>query len=222
MIILNNILIVEDEAPIRNLIKRTMTDAGYACTEAADGQQAADLIEETDYDLVLLDIMLPGVDGFELVEYIAPLGVPVIFLTAKDDVVDKVRGLRLGADDYMVKPFEPAELVARVEAVLRRYGKGTAVLSRGDVTLDIAERVIAQGGRTVDFTAKETDLFVLLMQNPGKTLYREYLYEQVWGPEFDIDTRTLDTHIQRIRRKLGWDETIKTIYGVGYRLEREP
>ncbi|MDO4566153.1 MAG: response regulator transcription factor [Oscillospiraceae bacterium] len=214
------ILVVDDEKPLRELIEMTLTNAGYSCTLAADGKAAADLIEERDYDLVLLDIMLPYIDGYELIEYIAPLGIPVIFLTAKSDVVDRVRGLRMGADDYIVKPFEPLELVARVESVLRRNGKTAGNITLWGVELDPAGRQVRRSGALIDLTPRELDLLTVLMQNPGKTLYRELLYEKVWG-EPGSDTRTLDTHIQRLRRKLGWEERIKTLARVGYRLEKE-
>ncbi len=215
------ILIVEDEQPIRELILLILSSEGYDCVCAADGETAADLVEENDYDLALLDIMLPGFDGYELIDYMAPLGIPVIFLTAKGDVVDRVKGLRMGADDYIVKPFEPTELCARVAAVLRRAGKGETSITLGDVTLDVAQRKVTRGGQTVDLTPRETDLLILLMQNIGKTLYRELLYEKVWG-DSGPDTRTLDTHIQRLRRKLRWDARIKTLPRIGYRLEKEP
>lgn len=143
------ILIVDDEKPIRELINMTLTDAGYACVTAEDGQVAADLIETRNFDLVLLDIMLPYIDGYELIEYIAPLNMPVIFLTAKSDVVDRVKGLRMGADDYIVKPFEPSELVARVESVLRRVGKGKGLIEHFGVTLNIEERTVMRAGERV-------------------------------------------------------------------------
>lgn len=219
---MTRILIVDDEQPIRDLIRMALEQAGYLCETAADGRQAADCVEARDYDLALLDIMLPYIDGYELIEYIEPLGIPVIFLTAKGDVIDRVRGLRMGADDYIVKPFEPLELVARVESVLRRAGKGKAVLRAGDVEMDTEGRVVRKNGVPVGLTPRETDLLQLLMQNAGKTLYREYLYESVWGEESDLDTRTLDTHIQRLRRKLDWAGRIRTLYKIGYRLEVEP
>lgn len=218
---MNRILIVDDERPIRELIKFTLSSAGYECETAADGRQAADLIERQDYDLTLLDIMLPQIDGYELIEYLMPLGVPVIFLTAKGDVADRVKGLRMGADDYIVKPFEPSELVARVESVLRRAGKGQRYIAVGGITLDVDNRTVTKNGEPISLTPRETDLLIILMQNRGKTLFREYLYEQVWGDDSDLDNRTLDTHVQRLRRKLDWGDRIKTMYKVGYRLETD-
>lgn len=214
------VLIVEDEEPIRELVRMTLEREGYACDLARDGKQAADLVEEVDYDLVLLDIMLPHIDGYELAEYILPLGMPVIFLTARGEVADRVRGLRLGADDYIVKPFEPAELCARAQAVLRRSGRAPCAVTLGDVSFDITERRVTKGSRTVELTPRETDLLLVLMQNPGRTLYREFLYDRVWDGR-DLDTRTLDTHISRLRKKLGWQGRIKTVARIGYRLEAD-
>ena len=215
---MESILIVEDEPAIADLIALTLSSAGYRFDVAGDGDLAADLISERDYLLVLLDIMLPGLDGYELMEYIQPLGIPVIFLTAKDEVADRVKGLRLGAEDYISKPFEPEELLLRVEAVLRRNNRGSTLMEFLDVTLDPSERLVHRNGIEVSLTPKEFDLLLLLMRNRGKMLYRSYLYESLWGEEIG-DTRTLDTHIQRLRRKLGWNKQIKTFYKTGYRLE---
>ena len=216
---MRKILIVEDEAPISNLIKMNLTAEGYRCTCAFDGKTAADYIEKEDFDLILLDIMLPEINGYELLEYVKPLEMPVIFLTAKSAVNDRIKGLKLGADDYISKPFQVGELLARVEAVLRRCGKTGKKLSLGDVELDMESRVVCKAGVPVDLTAKEYDLLAELLQNKNVALYRERLYEKVWGEEFLGDTRTLDSHIQRLRKKLGWEERIKTVFRVGYRLE---
>ncbi|MCI8554659.1 MAG: response regulator transcription factor, partial [Clostridiales bacterium] len=154
----------------------------------------------------------------ELMEYIAPLHIPVIFVTARDSLQDKVKGLRMGADDYLVKPFEIDELVARVESVLRRYHKGQRLLSHGDVEIDTEVRSVRKGGCCVELTPKEFELLLLFVRNPNMVLYREAMFEKVWGNEYDGGTRTLDLHIQRLRRKLGWEKQIKTIYKIGYRL----
>lgn len=151
---MTKILIVEDEKPISDLIDMSLTGAGYTCTCAYDGMQAADLLEAHRYDLVLLDIMLPKVDGYELMEYIRPLEIPVIFLTAKTSVADKVKGLRLGADDYLAKPFEIIELLARVETVLRRYHKTEEVLTAGDLSIDVVSRVVQKNGKPVSLTKR--------------------------------------------------------------------
>lgn len=216
---MQKILIVEDEEAIANLIRINLMAEGYQCTCAYDGKTGADHIESEVYDLILLDIMLPEIDGYELLEYIRPMGTPVIFLTAKGSVNDRIRGLKLGADDYIVKPFQVGELIARVEAVLRRYGRGGARLSFADVEIDIASRTVNKAGRSVELTVKEFDLLVELVQNKNVALYRERLYEKVWGEVFVGDTRTLDSHIQRLRKKLNWDKYIRTVFRVGYRLE---
>ena len=217
---MNRILIVEDEATIARLMEVSLLRAGYDCTVANDGLTAADLIAENDFDIALLDIMLPGLDGYELLDYLRPLGTPVIFITAKTATKDRVRGLQLGADDYLVKPFEVEELLARVGAVLRRTGRGGQTLQAFDVTLDVVGRRVTQNGRPVELTPRELGLLEPLMRNRGAALYREALYERVWGGEM-ADTRTLDLHIQRLRKKLGWQEQIETVYRVGYRLRKE-
>ncbi|WP_367924285.1 response regulator transcription factor [uncultured Ruthenibacterium sp.] len=218
---MNRILIVEDEVAIARLIEMSLVRAGYQCEMVHDGLKAADKIEQTDYDLVLLDIMLPGLDGYELLEYLRPMDTSVIFITAKGTLGDRVKGLNLGADDYIVKPFEVEELVARVESVLRRAGKGGAKLQAFDVTLDTMARTVMQGGIEVALTPREFDLLEQLMRNRGAALYRDVLFSRVWGGEMDSDTRTLDLHIQRLRKKLNWHQKIKTVYKVGYMLEKE-
>ncbi len=221
---MNRILIVEDEVPIAQLIKMSLGRAGYRCEAVHDGLTAADQIEQNPYDLVLLDIMLPGLGGYELLEYLRPMGTPVIFITAKGTLGDRVRGLQLGADDYIVKPFEVAELIARVESVLRRTGRGGSKLRAWNVTLDLLSHRVLQDGAEVSLTPREFDLLEQLMRNRGAALYRDVLFERVWGGEMDDSTRTLDLHIQRLRKKLGWQSRIKTVYKVGYLLvpEEEP
>ena len=218
---MQKILIVEDEELIANLIKINLTAEGYQCVCACDGKAGADHIENESFDLILLDIMLPEIDGYELLEYIKPTDTPVIFLTAKGNVNDRIRGLKLGADDYIVKPFQIGELIARVEAVLRRYGKVNGKLSFADVEIDIASRTVNKAGIAVELTVKEFDLLVELVENKNVALYRERLYEKVWGEVFMGDTRTLDSHIQRLRKKLNWERYIKTVFRIGYRLEDE-
>lgn len=213
------ILIVDDEQPIANLIRMNLTRQGYVCTCAYDGQQAADLLERNTYDLVLLDIMLPKFDGYDLLAYIRPMNIPVIFLTAKADVQDRVKGLKLGAEDYIVKPFEIVELLARIEVVLRRYNKSQGVLHVYDIVLDLDAREVIQNGQPIDLTRKEFDLLVLFCQNPNTALFRETLFERVWESDYMGETRTLDSHVQRLRRKLGWQDRIKTVHKIGYRLD---
>lgn len=213
------ILIVDDEKPICDLIDLNLTAAGYQCTAVQDGLEALARIEEKVFDLILLDVMLPGVDGYDIMEYIRPLGIPVIFITAKYEVRDRVKGLKLGADDYLTKPFEVVELLARVEAVLRRYHKGERLLTVGDVTVDVDARRVTKNGRPVDLTNKEFGLLLLFIRNKNVALYRETLYEQVWEGEYSGDSRTLDLHVQRLRKKLGWEQLLVAVYKVGYRLE---
>ncbi len=213
------VLIVEDEKPIRDLIDIQLTAAGYSCTATGDGIEAADLIEEKNFDLVLLDIMLPGADGYELMEYIRPTGVPVIFITAKHEVRDRVKGLRLGADDYIVKPFDIVELLARVETVLRRYHKSESNAEVEGVRIDFDAHTAYRNGQKVDLTAKEFALLSLFVRNKNIALYRETLYEKVWESDFYGDSRTIDLHVQRLRKKLGWEHCLITVYKIGYRLE---
>ena len=216
------VLIVEDEAAIAELIQIQLTKAGYQCTCALDGEQGADALEKEIFDLVILDIMMPKVNGYELMEYIRPMNIPVIFLTAKDTVKDKIKGLKMGADDYMVKPFDMEELLARVEAVFRRYGKSRDTLFFQDVTVYLSSRQVIKNGVSVNLTPKEFELLVVLMQNKNVLLYREDLFEKVWEMEYAGDSRTLDLHIQRLRKKLNWKEEIKTVFRMGYMLTEVP
>ena len=215
------ILIAEDEEPIANLIKMNLRRAGYECVWAADGEKAADLMGSGKYDLLLLDVMLPGINGYELMEYARTLELPVIFLTALGTTENKVKGLRMGADDYLTKPFEIVELLARVEAVLRRYHKGETVLEVFDVVIDTASRSVTRGGEQIALTMKEFDLLLLLARNRNIALYRETIYENVWGGRYMGQSRTVDLHIQRLKKKLNWDNEISAVYKVGYRLEGE-
>ena len=213
------ILVVEDERPISDLIRMNLEDAGYACTCVYDGVAAADVLEQHTFDLVLLDIMLPKVDGYELFEYIKPTGTPVIFLTAKAGLNDRVKGLNLGAEDYIVKPFEIVELMARIQVVLRRYHKDATKLVFGDIVLNTENRTVCRNGQEIVLTPKEFTLLELLVRNKNMTLFRDKIYELVWENDSYGDTRTLDLHVQRLRKKLGLTEKLKTIYKVGYRLE---
>lgn len=213
------ILIVDDEKAICDLIDLNLSAAGYYCSSVQDGLEAMERIEREVYDLILLDIMLPGADGYDIMEYIRPFGVPVIFITAKHEVKDRVRGLKLGADDYLVKPFDVVELVARVEAVLRRYNKTDQQLTAGNIVVDVEARRVTRAGRPVELTNKEFGLLVLFIRNKNVALFREVLYEKVWEDEYIADSRTLDLHVQRLRKKLGWERNLVAVYKVGYRLE---
>ena len=213
------ILIVDDEKPICDLIDLNLSAAGFQCRAVQDGLEALKLIEEEDFDLILLDIMLPGADGYDIMEYIRPMEIPVIFITAKHEVRDRVKGLKLGADDYLVKPFDVVELMARVEAVLRRYNKTERLLCEGDVEVDVEARRVTRAGEPVELTNKEFGLLVLFLRNKNVALFRETLYEKVWEGEYFGDSRTLDLHVQRLRKKLGWERSLVAVYKVGYRLE---
>ncbi|MGN0166420.1 MAG: response regulator transcription factor [Acetatifactor sp.] len=215
------ILIAEDEEPIANLIRMNLRRAGYECVWAPDGEKAADLMDSEKFDLILLDVMLPGINGYELMDYARTLELPVIFLTALGSTENKVKGLRMGADDYLTKPFEIVELLARVEAVLRRYHKTEATLEVFDVVIDISSRSVTRGGEQIPLTMKEFDLLLLLARNRNIALYRETIYENVWGGEYMGQSRTVDLHIQRLKKKLNWDSEISAVYKVGYRLEGE-
>lgn len=216
---MTKILIVEDEKPISNLIKINLTDAGYRCICTHDGLTAANILEREMFDLVLLDVMLPEIDGYELISYINTLNIPVIFLTAKASVMDKVTGLRLGAQDYITKPFEIIELLARVETVLRRFQKNEPIIMAGDLNIDTLSRIVRKSDEIINLTPKEYDLLLLFLQNKNIALFRDRIYERVWGEAYMGDSRTVDLHVQRLRKKIGWEDKIKAVYKVGYRLE---
>lgn len=213
------ILIVEDEKPIANLIKLSLSKAGYRCECAYDGRVAIEKIDETAYDLILLDVMLPEIDGFALMEYIRPLGTPVIFITAKNAVEERVKGLRMGAEDYIVKPFEIIELLARVDVILRRNLKTSDSISIGALTIDVRSMKIKREGQEIHLTRKEYDLLLLFANNPNTALYRETIYERVWGGDMEFGSKTVDLHVQRLRKKVGWEKELQAVSKVGYRLE---
>lgn len=212
------VLVVEDELPIRDFIGMNLTRAGYQCEYAQNGMEGANMIEKNHYDLILLDIMLPFIDGYELMQYIEPQHIPTIFISAKGAVEDRVKGLRMGADDYLVKPFSMDELLARVESVLRRYHQSMNTIQVLDITIDVQQRSVIQNHQKVELTHMEYELLMFLIQNKNIALYRDVLYQKVWKDDRD-QTRTLDLHIQRLRKKLNWHEHIKTVYKIGYMLE---
>lgn len=213
------ILIVEDEEPINNLIRMNLTKAGYQCKCAFDGQEAADMMAAEKFDLFLLDIMLPKINGYELLEYAQTLNTPVIFITAMGTVENKVKGLKKGADDYISKPFEIVELLARVETVLRRYNKAEKIIKILDIEVDTESRTVMQNGQQVILTLKEFELLLLFIRNKNIALYRDVIYESVWEGENMGESRTVDLHVQRLKRKLHWENKIVAVYKVGYRLE---
>lgn len=218
---MNRILIIEDEKAIADMVKMCLTKNGYICETVNDGIAAAGKIEETRYDLALLDIMLPGIDGYDLIEYIKQYKIPVIFVTAKASVSDRVKGLRLGAEDYIVKPFDLEELLARVETVLRRYNKTQRIMNVGKIRIDTLSRSVCLCGNSVQLTAKEYDLLLLLARNKNIALYREFIFEQVWQEPYFGNTRTIDLHIQRLRKKLDLGDAVEAVYKVGYKFVPE-
>ena len=211
------ILIVEDELSINELIRRNLSLTGHHCTQAFDGLSAVKLLENRSFDLVVLDIMLPGLDGYQVFERAS--GIPTIFLTAKSELSDKLKGLAMGADDYLTKPFQMLELAARVEAVLRRTQKVETVFTLGCMKCDFDRHQIFLNETAVECTPKEYELLEVLIRNRNIALSREKLLDMVWGYDFDGGTRTVDVHIQRLRQKLHLENHIKTVYKLGYRLE---
>ena len=211
------ILVVEDDQDINDLIARNIELVGHSYIQAFDGAEAVKAATENRLDLILLDIMLPGMDGFEVMKEIPKT--PVIFITAKNGLEHKLNGLSLGADDYIVKPFEMLEMLARIEAVLRRTKKSISVFSLDNAVVDMTSRTAKVNGSEVDLSPKEFDLLEVLIINQNIALSRDKLLELAWGYDYAGETRTVDTHIQKIRSKLGWENRIKTLYKLGYRLE---
>ncbi len=213
------ILVVDDEKPIAEFLRLSLGRAGYQCVCAYDGIEAANLVEHEYFDLILLDIMLPGIDGYELMDYIRTTCIPVIFLTAKNAVADRVKGLRMGAEDYIVKPFDVLELLARVEGVLRRHGKLNTTIAVGGLEINTLSMQVIRNGEELSLTRKEYELLLLFAQNPGVVLSKSTIYERVWGGEYPESTRTVELHVQRMKKKAHWDDKIRPVYGMGYRLE---
>ncbi|MGE5654221.1 MAG: response regulator transcription factor [Bacillota bacterium] len=224
----NRILIVDDDSNIRELIDLYMTKEGYECLHAADGQEAVMMAKQYRPSLMILDIMLPKKDGWQVCQEIRrDQPIPIIMLSAKGEEVDKVLGLELGADDYLTKPFSPRELMARVKAVLRRTSEDPTsdveTLEYGNLLINLTSREVKVDGQPVVLTPKEMELLWFLAKNVGRVFSREQLLEKVWGYEYFGDARTVDVHVKRLREKLGITEqtswTIKTIWGVGYKFE---
>lgn len=215
------ILIVEDDENIAKMIEAVLTIGGYEGTVCYDGEQALKRLLTENFDLALLDVMLPGLDGFEILEKLDGRDVPVIFLTARQDVADKVRGLRLGAEDYIVKPFEAVELLARIEVVLRRVNKTSSVLNYEDITVDVQKHQVTKRGKEISLTPREFDVLVFFLQHVDIALTRERLLSAVWDYSFEGESRTVDIHVQQVRRKLGLQGKLVTIPKLGWRLERQ-
>lgn len=212
-----NILIVEDEEVIHELIKRNLSLVGHICHSAFDGKEALECLADKRFDLMILDIMLPKEDGFSVMRQAK--GQPTIFLTARDSLNDRMTGFSLGADDYIIKPFEMLEMLARVEAVLRRTQTSASTFRLDKVLINFDSRQVYREQELLELTPKEYELLEVLVKNRNIALARERLLELVWGYDFEGETRTVDVHIQKLRKNTGWENRIKTVYKMGYRLE---
>ena len=211
-----NILIVEDDRHISELVKRNLSLVGHTCTCCYDGLSGLEVLQEQSFDLILLDVMLPGVSGFDFITQVS--GTPIIFVTAKGELDDRLKGLTLGAEDYIVKPFEMLELIARINIVLRRSQRDE-IMQVGAVQVDLKKRLVLSEGREIILTPQEFSLLEVLIINKNIALSREKLLELAWGYDYMGDTKTVDVHIQKLRKKLGLDNEIRTITKLGYRLE---
>ncbi|CAG7637981.1 Transcriptional regulatory protein SrrA [Paenibacillus solanacearum] len=216
-----HMLIVEDEPSINDLIAMNLELVGHTSEQAYDGNQALACLTNNTYALIILDVMLPGLDGFALMEHVGQ-ETPVIFLTAMGNLSDRVKGLKLGADDYIVKPFEAVELLARIDAVLRRTQRTSPLFSLDDTVVNLDSRVVTVDGQVMEMTLREFELLETLIKNKNIALSREKLLHLVWGYDYIGETRTVDVHIQKLRKKLNWENRIKTVYKLGYRLEVSP
>ncbi|WP_081410924.1 response regulator transcription factor [Desulfotruncus alcoholivorax] len=227
------ILVVDDERKIRELVRLYLEKEGFEVGEAADGQSALDLYKDEEWDLIVLDLMMPGIDGWAVCKEVRKnSNMPIIMLTARDDEMDRILGLELGADDYVAKPFSPRELVARVKAVLRRtkmaplpeQPDGAHIIQLPGLSINPELRLVLVDGRAVNLTPKEYELLYRLARSPRRTFTREELLETIWGYDYMGDTRTVDTHVNRLRDKLlkasgNKSSYISTVWGVGYRFE---
>ena len=211
-----HILIAEDDKAINELIAKNLKLVGHTYTQVYTGAEAVTAATGTHVDLILLDVMLPEMDGFDVIKNIPTT--PVIFITAKDGLEYRLNGLTLGADDYIVKPFEMLELLARIEAVLRRTQKNNPIFTLDNATIDMTSRSVKVNGTEIDLSPREYELLEVLIKNPNIALSRDKLLELAWGYDYLGETRTVDTHIQKLRSKLGWENRIKTLYKLGYRL----
>ena len=213
------ILIVEDEKPISDMMVMSLKLMGYECTALYNGMDAANLLEEDQsFDLILLDIMLPEINGYELMEYIRPMGIPVIFITAKASLDDRIKGLTSGAEDYIIKPFDMVELRARINIVLRRFNKSDTLLAYKNISIDVENRVVTRGNEEVKLSPREFDLFVMFVRNVNITLFKDRIYETIREGEWQPESRIIDLNVQRLRKKLNLKEELITVYNAGYRL----
>jgi DNA-binding response OmpR family regulator len=219
---LGTVIVIEDDPHIADLVNLYLRRDGFRVLLAADGEQGLALVKQEDPWIVILDVGLPGrQDGFDVCREIRNRGnTPVLFLTARDDEVDRILGLELGADDYIVKPFSPREMVARVRAILRRTQdapKEQEIFTNGDIEVDLRRREVSREGKVVDLANREFDLLSFLVQNVGLALSRQQLLNGVWGPDWYGDVRTVDVHVAQLRKKLGDSLPLATVWGVGYR-----
>lgn len=213
------IMVVEDEEAIGDLILMNLKLVGHTGISIRDGNEVMNSVKLNRPDLIILDIMLPGKDGFSLMKEIEPLHIPVIFLTAKEDLMDKITGLKLGADDYMVKPFAIIELLTRIETILKRYKISGDIFILDNLEVNMEAHIVRLDNEQIELTSKEFLLLEILIQNKNIALSREKLLELVWGYDYMGETRTVDVHIQRLRKKLCMEDKIKTVFKMGYRLE---
>lgn len=215
------VLIIEDDPHIAKMLQASLSIVHYDSKWCDNGDEALPLLLSGKFDLALLDVMLPERDGFELMEQAKNCPTPVIFLTARQDVTDRVKGLRLGAEDYIVKPFETVELLARIDVVLRRTHRTQAILTYGDITLNLEKHTVQKAGQSIALTPKEFDVLAFFMQHLDIAITRNRLLAAIWGYEFAGESRTVDIHVQQVRRKLGLQDCLITIPKLGYRLESE-
>ncbi len=218
----NRILIVEDDHGISDTVALNLRYVGYECTIFDDGVEAAASLENDHaYDLALLDIMLPGIDGFELFSYMEKYNIPVIYMTAKTDSESEVKGLRDGAEDYIVKPFEVVTLLVRIEKALKRTGRLNQVYHLGNITVDVENRSVTKDGEAIELPPLEFDVLTVLIKNKNRTVTREHILNEIWGEDYFGDVRTVDVRIANLRKKLGLGDMIRTISKAGYRLEEQ-
>ncbi|MDQ0720852.1 two-component system OmpR family response regulator [Paenibacillus sp. W4I10] len=221
---MNTILVVDDDSHIRKLIRIYLEKNQFSVLEAPDGQEALDLLSHTKVDLAIVDVMMPRIDGIELTEDIRNfLDIPILMVTAKGESKDKVRGFNAGSDDYLVKPFDPVELILRVKSLLKRYNKSSSnIIQISGVTIDLGNLMVVADGQTIELKKKECELLFSLASSPGKIFTRTQLIDDLWGIDYEGDERTVDVHIKRLRERLEPvpELVISTIRGLGYRLER--
>ena len=216
----NRILVVEDDKAISDFIAINLQYTGYEYVVISDGNETALYLEQDhSFDMALLDVMIPGMDGFELMEYMKKYNIPVIYLTAKSDVSSKIQGLRGGAEDYIIKPFEVLELLVRIEKVLDRMGKLNKILRIKDISIDLENHTVTRSGKDIALKPLEFDLLVMLVKYKNRTIPRDRLLNEIWGVDFFGGTRTVDVHIAQIRKKMNLHEELKSIPKIGYRLE---